>query len=276
MKQDLITQRGGAEPESRLIMIEQQIALGYVQVALGLKTIRDEQLYVVYNFDSMQSYCLERLKMSPRHMHRHLQIADAFGEKVLGKIAKSNVPMNALLAMAKDQELAENIEGMDVEQDKVVYSDGTFEPLSGVISRALEREKKNAKKKLDDASNVISSKEALLEDYKTRIQEEKSENEKLKKVIQELTLRKDIDPGRLVFITQKREAMNLLDESSTVLVRTFGNIGGIPHELLDAELTMRLAEIVASIEAGVQRIREEYGPAVFIPDAKMPSGFIPE
>lgn len=276
MKQDLILPKSAAEPESRLIMIEQQIALGYIQVALGLKTIRDEQLYRVYDFDSMQSYCLDRLKMSPRHMHRHLVIADAFGEKVLGKIAKSNVPMNALLAMAKDEELTENIEGMDVEQDKVVYNDGTFEPLSSVISRALEREKKTSKKKLNEAQGVISSKETLLEDYKTRVQEEKAENEKLKKVIQELTLRKDIDPGRLVFITQKREAMNLLDESSTVLIRTFGNISGIPHELLDAEVTMRLAEIVASIESGIQRIREEYGPAVFIPDTKMPSGFIPE
>jgi len=280
MKKDLVITQDAPQTEdrlSRLVILENQFAMGYIQLTLAIKEIDDEKLYLERDYNSMTDYAGSVLKIKPSQLSRMLRIARTFSTQFLNKAAKSKIPMMALLEASKDDEIVDELEAMDIQDDKVVYSDGTFEPLGGVISRALEREKKLAKKKLTEADSVIQGKQAIVEDYKSRLEEQKEENEKLKKVIQEITHRKDIDPRTLVYITQKKEALNVLDENSMILIRSFGAIGGIPHELIDTEVTMRLTEVIASIEAGLQRLREEYGSVVWIPGkTKSPDGFIPE
>lgn len=266
-----------ADRSEKLAKLENQVAMGFIQMVLALKEIDDEKLYLEKDYNSMTDYAGDVFKLKPSQVSRFLSIGRAFSSQFLSKASKAKLPMTALLEASKNTEIVDELEAMNIQDDKVVYSDGTFEPLSSVISRALERERKQAKKKLAEAESVIQGKQAIVEDYKSRLEEQKEENEKLKKVIQEITCRKDIDPRTLVYITQKKEALNVLDENSMILIRAFGAIGGIPHELLDTEVTMRLTEVIASIEAGLQRIREEYGSVVWIPGkSKSPDGFIPE
>ncbi len=262
-------------PEARLLVLEQQIAFGYIQMSIAIKTIRDEKLYLVCGYDSMQSYGLDRLNIMPAQLYRHLKIADSFNEKVLKKL--SHMPMTALLKIAQDSEITEAINTGEIDGDRVVYADGTSESLTDALERARAGEQKKVRKKLEDAADKLSAKDRLIEDYQAKIGAGKKKIDDLNKTIQDLATRKDIDPEKLVFITQKREAVDLLEESEGRILQVFGSLGGIPHELLDPELTARLARLIASLEAGVQRIREQYGAAVWIPgEHERPGGLVPE
>ncbi|MFA5518836.1 MAG: hypothetical protein WDA74_06215, partial [Spirochaetota bacterium] len=93
-----------ADAESRLVIFEQQIASGCIQIALALKTIRDENLYLA-RCNSMAEYIEKYLPISLKHAQKHLQIADAFNSKALKRFR--GAPMNMLLEISRNEELLE-------------------------------------------------------------------------------------------------------------------------------------------------------------------------
>ncbi|HPA71682.1 MAG TPA: hypothetical protein PKY31_05415, partial [Spirochaetota bacterium] len=116
----------------------------------------------------------------------------------------------------------------------------------------------------------------LLKLYEERLQESEQKNKDLQKAMMDLTMRKDVDPRKLVFITQKKEALRLVDEVETRFVQILGDAIGVPHELLDPEISMKITHMIASLDAGLIRLREYYGAAMYIPAlAQRPDDVVP-
>ena len=247
-----------AEMEKRLIFFEQQIALNLFQVATALKSIRDEKLYLV-RYKTMKEYTETHLSMSERNMKRYLQIADAFNEKSLKKF--KDTPMKMLLEISRDDELIEEANDPESEPDDVV-------------KKAREQEKKKLQKKLDKNQELIEGQDALLTDLRDKVQNKDTEIDKLKSTIQSLIGKKDVDPSRVVFITQKKEAMGIVDESTVQILDSLGTLNTIPHDLLDAELSGKLSQSIAAVEAGVRRLRDFYSSYVVTPLDS--AGLVPE
>lgn len=231
-----------ADVESRLVFFEQQIASGCIQIALALKTIRDEKLYLA-RCKSMTQYMEEFIPISLKHAEKHLQIADAFSGGALEKYKKT--PMNLLLEIARNDELLKEANDPESEVDEV-------------IRRAKEQEKKKLQKKLDKNDEVIRGQEALLADLRGRMREKDEEIHKLKNSIQSLISKKDIDPSKIVFMTQKKEAMGVIDECMVQILDCLGTLNNIPYDLLDAELSGKLSQCVSAVEAGVRRLVDFY------------------
>ncbi len=235
--------------ESRLVFFEQQIASGCIQIALALKAIRDEQLYIL-RCRSMSEYIEEYLPMPLRNAKRHLQIADAFSGKALEKFKKT--PMTLLLEISRNDELLE--EANDPESD-----------ADDVVKKAREQEKRKYQKKLEKSDEVIKGQDALLKNLRDRLNEKDDEIGKLKGSIQGLISKKDIDPAKIVFITQKKEAFGVIDESMIQILNCLGTLNNIPYDLLDAELSGKLSQCMAAIEAGIRRLHDFYSSYVVTP-----------
>lgn len=266
------------EDRNQLILAEQQLAWNWIQFSLSLKIIRDRRLYL-FRSPSLRDYCIEHLRLSPRHIYRHLQVADTFSETTLKKISKSNVPMTNLLQLARDESIVEQLNDgrAQIDDDRVVYADGTSEPLAEALERVREAERKTARKKLDDVRDAADKKDILIKDYRERIAERDGKIDELKKTIQELATHNDVDPERYVFVTQKKEALEMLDQAEYQLLSVFSAVNAIPHELLDSDLTFKLGGVIAAIEAGAQRVREQYGVAVWLPGKNnKPGDLVPE
>jgi len=230
------------DDENELLSIEQNITFNYIQLSLGLKTIRDRKLYLL-RADSMKDYCQEFLRMSYSHMHRYLKIADAFTYKSLEKF--SETPMRILLEISRDENLLE--EANDPESD-----------VNDIIKKAREQERKKLKKKMDEMEEVIDGKETLLEGLRDIVDRKDEEIARLKNALENIATKKGIDADQLVFVTQKQEALALIEESFTTILKHLGYMNNIPQELMDAELTTRLTFTVSAIKAGLHRIEDAF------------------
>lgn len=268
----------GESHENLLLSLEHQIVNNYVQVALALKTIRDEHLYFLRGCDSMQDYCAAYLGMSRRHVYNHLHVADHFSEKLLGKVSRANVPMQALLDLTKNAEVVGNLEAaeIDPDNDRVVYADGSVEPLSKALERAREVERKKAGKKLSDSRDLLNAKDRMIESYNERLEEAGETIKDLRGTITDLVSKKDVDPSTVVFVTQKKEALRLLDDAAMSVIDTFNGVSGIPQTLLDPDVTAKLTHFISSMEAGLERLREIYGSVVWLPRALSKGEVVPD
>lgn len=238
-----------ADMETRLVFFEQQIAFGCIQIALALKTIRDERLYLA-RCSSIKEYIEEYIPISLRHAERHLQIADAFNSKALEKF--KNTPLTVLLEISRNGDLLEEANDPDIDADDV-------------IKKVRDQEKRKFEKKLDKNREVIQGQEALLEDLRERVGEKETEIARLKWTIQDLIAKKDVDPSKVVFVTQKKEAFGVIDESMVQILDSLGTLNNIPYELLDAELSGKLSQCISAIEAGVRRLKDFYSSYVITP-----------
>lgn len=241
-----------ADTESRLVFFEQQIASGCIQIALALKIIRDEKLYLA-RCSYMKEYVETYLPMSLRNAEKHLQIADAFSSQALEKFSKlKKTPLTLLLEISRNDELLEEANDPDSEADEIVR-------------KAREQERKKFQKKLEKNDDVIRGQDAILTDLRDRVNDKDEEIAKLKDTIQDLIGKKDVDPSRVVFITQKKEAIGVIDESMVQILDSLGTLNSIPHDLLDAELSGKLSQCIAAVEAGVRRLRDFYSSYVVTP-----------
>ena len=236
-----------ADAEKRLVFLEQQVAFGAVQMALALKEIKDGKLYLYIGYDNMKDYVEDRLPLSIRTVERYLQIANALNEKALTKFA--GTPLNLLIEISRNEDLREEANSED--------GDG-----EDIVKKARELEKKKYEKRINEYKEIIDGKETLLQNLKEKSQEIISRKDeeigKLKETVQSMAASEGIDPDRLVFITQKQEAISLIENILTSTLRQLGDISNIPHGLMDAELAGRLTYAVSAIKAGIGRIEDAF------------------
>ena len=231
----------------RLAFWEHQIAAGATQMAIALKAIKDEKLYLAREYDSMEAYIKDCIPLSLRTVQYYLQIADALNEKTLEKF--SGTPMKLLIEISRSEELREEANSDDADADDVV-------------KKAREYEKKRYEKRISEYKEIIDAKETLLQDLRDKSQEvinrKDDEIDKLKNAVQSMAARDGIDPDRLVFVTQKQEAIALIEDILTSTLRQLSDITNIPHDLMDPELTGRLTYAVSAIKSGIGRIEDTF------------------
>jgi hypothetical protein len=257
------------EMEQRLQALEFSIVSNWVQTAINIKTIRDERLYLVRceTFSEyVQGYLRESLGISTSNIWKHLKIATTYSDTVLKKAAKG-APMQSLIELSRNPELVKDLNDgtAEIEGDKVVYDDGTFESLAQVRERIKKETAEAYKKKLEEKDLHAKGRETILKDYQKRVQEQQHEIEKMKKAMARLIDQKGIDPKHVMRITQKKEAINLINEVQRRIVEALGELSYIPDNLLDPDVTSQIASTVAMLSAGAVRLREHYGAIAWLP-----------
>ena len=229
--------------ERRLVFLEQQIGLSAMQIAQALKEVKDERLYLCRGYKSMKEYVEDCLPLSLSAVKRYLQIADSFSEKAMQKLA--GTPIKLLLEISRNEELKEEANSEDAE-------------ANDVIKKARELEKRKYAKKLSEYEEIIDGKEVLLGDLRDTVKEKNAKIEELRGALEKMATQKGIDPGRLIFVQQKVDALALIEESISFNHRMLGDISNIPHELIDAEVAGRLSIAVASIETSLGIIKNTF------------------
>jgi len=269
------------DDEKAIQLCEQEIKVGFLRIAFALKTIRDRKLYFLRECTSMRQYISDHLDYSYAKGMRLMSIADAYKDADPDLLEQFS--QGTLLELARNPELAAEVQGAEVGDGEVRLPDGEvmgYKEFVNKITRELgklaeERESKHVKK-LAVQKDQLHGKDELLKLYEERLQESEQKNKDLQKAMMDLTMRKDVDPRKLVFITQKKEALRLVDEVETRFVQILGDAIGVPHELLDPEISMKITHMIASLDAGLIRLREYYGAAMYIPAlAQRPDDVVP-
>lgn len=257
------------EMEQRLQALEFSIVSNWVQTAINIKTIRDEKLFLVRcdTFSEyVQGYLRESLGISTSNIWKHLQIATTYSDTVLQKVAKG-APMQSLIELSRNPELVRDLNdgSAEIEGDRVVYDDGTFESLAQVRERIKKETAEAYKKKLEEKDLHAKGRETILKDYQKRVQDQQGEIAKMKEAIEHVVNQKGIDADKIMFITQKKEALNLISEVQARIIEALGDLSYIPESLLVPDVTAQIASTVAMLSAGAARIREKYGAIAWLP-----------
>lgn len=256
------------EMESKLQALEFSIVSNWVQTAISIKTIRDEKLYLVRceSFSEYAQYLKDALGFSERNIWKHLQIATTYTETVLRKAAKGT-PMQTLIELSRDPALVKNLnEGTaEIDGDKVVYEDGTYESLAAVRERIKREVSEVYKKKLEEKDLQAKGRETIMKDYQKRLSEQQQEIHKLKETLEHVINQKGVDADKVMFITQKNEALQLISDVQARIVEALGELSYIPENLLVPDVTAQLASTIAILSAGAARLRERYGAIAWLP-----------
>lgn len=232
------------EMEKKLAVLEQLIGASYLQVALALRTIRDERLYLC-RCTSFNEYIENYLPFSVRHAYRYLQLADSFTPSALKKLEK-NAPMQLVLQIAKDDDLVEQINTATDEDE-----------IKKLIEQARQKERARIQKQIDQMQQMLEGKEAIIESLRNESLQKEQAIERLKDAVQKAATR-EIDPNEIIFITHKKEALALLEESFAYILQKLNEIANIPHELLDPDVVGKLNYVVVAIKSAIKRIEDIY------------------
>ncbi|MBN2157890.1 MAG: hypothetical protein JW807_00740 [Spirochaetes bacterium] len=267
-----------------LRLFEQAIVASWIQEAVALRNIANRKLYLLHDCPTMKDYLMEYYKKSYRHALRLLFITDKINPDKLTDLTE--IPMTKLLEIARDDGMVDKINEGDasLDADKVVYADGTFESLDDVIARAKReakreegKERDKLKAKIEKANNKLSGKDFMLKNLEDQLQESIDRTKRLEESLQSLMSEKGVDPKTIVFITHKKQAVELIDESMREALKRLADIDNIPKDLVDAELGGRMALAVSSVEAACERIRDNWGMILWLPGkVEHPTDVVPE
>jgi hypothetical protein len=255
-----------------LKLFEQSIVSSWIQEAVALRNIANRKLYLLRDCASMKDYLMEYYHKSYAHAKRLLSITSKINPDKLTDLTE--IPMTKLLEITRDDGMVDMINDgeANIEADKVVYADGTFESLDDVIARAKreakreeEQERDKLKTKIDKQKDKLEGKDFMLSNLQNQLQESVDRTKRLEASLQSLMSEKGVDPKTIVFITHKKHAVDVIDESMREALKHLASIDNIPKDLVDAELGGRMALAISSIEAGCERIRDNWGMILWIP-----------
>lgn len=267
-----------------LKLFEQSIVSSWIQEAVALRNIANRKLYLLRNCVSMKDYLLEYYHKSYAHANRLLHITTKISPDKLTDI--TGIPMTKLLEITKDDGIVDMINDGDanLETDRVIYADGSFESLDDVIARTKreakreeEQERDKLKSKIEKQKDKLDGKEFMLRSLENQLQESIDRTNRLEASIQSLMSEKGVDPKTIVFITHKKQAVDEIDESMREALKRLAAIDNIPKDLVDAELGGRMALAVSSVEAACERIRDNWGMILWLPGkTERPTDVVPE
>ena len=267
-----------------LRLFEQAIVASWIQEAVALRNIANRKLYLLHDCPTMKDYLMEYYKKSYRHALRLLFITNKINPDKLTDLTE--IPMTKLLEIARDDGMVDMINDgeANIEADKVVYADGTFESLNDVIARTKreakreeDQERDKLKSKIDKANTKLSGKDFMIKNLEDQLQESIDRTKRLEESLQSLMSEKGVDPKTIVFITHKKQAVELIDESMRDALKRLADIDNVPKDLVDAELGGRMALAVSSVEAACERIRDNWGMILWLPGkVERPTDLVPE
>lgn len=270
------------DAEKVLQYCEQQMKIGFLQVAFSLKTIRDERLYFLRDCKNMLQYVEEYLDFSYRHTKRFLLIADNFHSAKTDILEKFS--QGTLLELTRHPELAAEVQGAEVEEGEVRLPDGEVMGLREFVNKVTREVRKEAevredklRRRMDALTTETKGKKTALECAYADLEKAQENIHRLEAAIQDLAERKDVDIRKLTFITQKKEAIGLLMTSQVDALKLFGEVDGLPRELIDAEVAGHLQFFISTVETSIERLRQSYEPCLWLAGKKdRPADVVPE
>ena len=144
---------------SMLIYCEQQIKVGFLQMAFGIKTIRDNRLYFLRGCENMKDYINEHFYQSYRNAQRLLFIADRMAD-AKNRDLLENFSVSQLERIAKDETLLSEVKESDEILGEVRLPDGEVVPLSEYvrdITARIQSEGRQDADKLDKKIRTLRS-----------------------------------------------------------------------------------------------------------------------
>jgi hypothetical protein len=260
-----------AEHTASLAAAKHQVKAGLATVAVALKTIRDQKLYLIENCGSMREWLLENFQSSYTTFKNLVAVADRFAEAPDADMVLSQ-PITHLLLYSKHEQTADGIADGSIQFSggKVILEDGTeisAKDFAKQIRTELKKETAEEVKKLDHKLKTnaakLSAKDSLIESMQEDLGKLRLRAAELEKAITES---KDIDPSRLVYVTQKHEAVSLLVDTTTQVLALIGRMDTLPEALVgDAEVAGNFSRSLSAIEAGLERIRQHWGSTIWTP-----------
>jgi len=260
------------EMEGALYAHEQQIAIATVQMAFSLKAIRDQRLYLLRGCESMKEYIQTCIAKSYSSAKFYMQIADAL-EGVKNAKQLRGLSIGQLGDISRDLTLVEKLKKGEAEisGDKIVYADGTeesFEEHRQFLRKEIQKEfKKDIEKATSTTAKVrndLSEYRKLLEVKNQDLIERDEKIAELRRMVDEVSQAKDIDPRKLRAINSKKEASELIRSVNERALEALGELSGLPHEIFDAEIVGFLQTCVASIETGIKKLRSDFKEIVHL------------
>lgn len=273
---EIITFDDVDKARARAAFLEQQIAINVTQMSFALKEMRDSKFYLLRGCDSFSEYCQNIIQLSRGQAYRYITLATAFNENTLQNLSSGGLSFKKLLDLSKETEVVDGLNAAEIEGDKVVYEDGTSESLQDVIARVKNKAKKENADALQKQKNLVDLKTEHINKIEEQKREKDEEISELKQGIENLSKMKDVDVSRLNYIKSQDEAAMLIDEVMAETGQQLGSICKILPELIDARLASKFAAMMASVEAALGNIREQYGDQVLFADAPRPDGFLPD
>lgn len=260
------------EMQTALFAHEEQIVLSTVQMAFSLKAIKDNKLYLMRGCENMKEYIHTFLAKSYSSAKFYMQIADAL-DGIANKSQLKGLKIGQLGELSKDLLLVEKLRKGDAEisGDKIVHADGTEESLEEHLQflRATIRneERANVEKAVNataKARNDLKQYKHLVEEKNQAMLEKEEEISNLRRMVDELSQAKDIDPRKLRVLNGKKDAAELIRSVNERVIEALGELSGIPHELIDAEIAGYMQTCVASIQTSMKKVKSDFSEVVHI------------
>ena len=257
-----------------LMTVEQQMRQSFMMLGLALRTVRDQRLYLLRACGSMEEYLIEYFSGSVRAGKQLIQVADRFHD-MPDKEQFFSLPKAQLLELAGHPETMDQFRDgeMAVESGLVTLPDGelvTFEALVNRLRAELKDEQatteKKLNKKINDLKQKVGGKDQTIENLNQQVLELNEDVDRRSATIQDLLQSKDIDPDKIVLITTRKKAVSVLEDRGRMIRHMLGEIQSIDKNLIDAELAATIRTLVASIEVGLNQLRDAHPESLYAPE----------
>ncbi len=232
-----------------LMNAERVITTNMEQLALALKTIRDDKLYLLYEIGSMGEYLEKRFSFSERFGYSLLKFADVFGDsKHFSEIMHQ--PRRLLELASKDDNLAKQLK-----DGEVTMPDGTRLSL------------KELKKEF--ANELVSELERTKSDLKATKKEARENKQLAEEQGKTLAHYEDsLAEGNFKKITKKKEVMAELfaiDAQAADMVKRLDSI-----ESEEPEVVSQLVKTLTGVLAGFSQVQNKHMHLILsvTPDSK--------
>lgn len=221
------------------ISTERQITSGLEQIAMGLWSIREHKLFLLYNLDSMEAYLDKRFRFSRGFGYQLLKLADVFGDsKHFADIMRQ--PHKLLALAAKDDHLAQQLK-----EGEVTMSDGT-------VTTVADIEKNLAAKIVKDYEKTKNKNTQL----STDLDETKKKLKDVETVVKNYEDRAEVSDEYFKKITDKsaalREVLSIQAEASSMVRR----LDSIDSE--EATVVAELASTLSMVLAGFSQVQSKW------------------
>ena len=256
---------------------KRQIKGDLCSIAFKLRDIRDRKLYLLDECSSMQQWLLGNFQGSYSTFKNLMRVADAFyAVPDPERVSLMTQPITHLLLYARHEETREAIEqgevGFDDEGMVVIEKGGetTRIPVTefvGQIRKEITDEIGDKATKANDQfkkqKTITATKQQLVEHQDQQIEELQQKITTLEATITEMS-HGEVDPAKLVQVTHRNEAIELLQDCPMQIVQLLGRIDNLNPDLVDAEVAGHFTRGLATVEAALSRIRDSWGRVLWV------------
>lgn len=254
--------------QRELDLLESQVAAGYFQIAVALKTIRDRKLYLLRGNNSMKEYVENHFHQSYRTAQRYLQIADSFANSK-NRDELQQLPFSKLLELSQSEYAVSALnDESEISDGFVQFNNGEKESLSEFIDRIRQEtlstveSPDDIKTKLKRKTEDLKNKKLILERMEQQIEEREAKIAELENAVNNLS-NGTIDPSTIVVASTKKQIIDLIANSEALTLKSLNQIDSLNQDLFDAEMCGRFSIAIGGIEATLQSIKSRWSAIVY-------------